>query len=240
MMRIIPAIDIIEGRCVRLEQGDYARKKLYGTNPVALAEKLEQQGFRYLHLVDLDGAKAGRPVNLKVLEQIASRTALRIDFGGGVKNTEALEQVFDAGAQQVTAGSIAVKKPETVTRWLERFGPEKIILGADVKEGKVYINGWKTETDWELFPFLEFYLKKGIQTVVCTDIARDGLLQGSAVALYREIVKTFPSLKLIASGGVNSAGDLAALQKAGLDGAIVGKALLENKITMDQIKDYVG
>jgi len=240
MMRIIPAIDIIEGRCVRLEQGDYARKKLYGTDPVDLAEKLEQQGFRYLHLVDLDGARAGRPVNLKILERIAARTGLLIDFGGGVKNTEALEQVFDAGAQQVTAGSIAVKKPETVTRWLERFGPEKIILGADVKEGKVYINGWKTETDWELFPFLEFYLKKGIQTVVCTDIARDGLLQGSAVALYREIVKVFPSLKLIASGGVNSVEDLTALQKAGLDGVIVGKALLENKITMDQIKDYVG
>jgi len=239
-MRIIPAIDIIGGRCVRLEQGDYDRKKLYATDPVKLAKKQEEQGFRYLHLVDLDGAKAGKPQNLNVLQKIAAQTHLTVDFGGGIKNTETLEQAFNAGAQQITAGSIAVKEPETVIRWLERFGPEKIILGADVKDKKVYINGWKTETEWQLFPFLEFYLKKGVRYAVCTDIARDGLLQGSAVDLYRNILRAFPSLKLIASGGVNSAGDLTALNDAGLDGAIVGKALLENKITIDQIKNYVG
>jgi phosphoribosylformimino-5-aminoimidazole carboxamide ribotide isomerase len=239
-MRIIPAIDIIGGRCVRLEQGDYARKKQYGADPVELAKKLEGEGFRYLHLVDLDGAKAGKPVNLKVLENIAAQTNLAIDFGGGVKDMKALEQVFKAGAQQVTAGSIAVKDPEMVAEWLARFGPEKIILGADVKDKKVYINGWKTETEWELLPFLDFYLKKGVRYAVCTDIARDGMLQGSAIGLYREIIAAFPSLQLIASGGVNSAKDLEMLNDAGLDGAIVGKALLENKITIDQIKNYVG
>ncbi len=239
-MRIIPAIDIIGGRCVRLEQGDYARKKTYGQNPLDLAKSLEQQGFRYLHLVDLDGAKAGKPVNLDVLEKIAAQTGLVVDFGGGVKDTAALELVFRAGARQVTAGSVAVKKTEMVARWLKRFGPEKIILGADVKDRKVYINGWRTETQWELFPFLEFYLEKGIKYVVCTDISRDGLLAGSAVKLYKEIVSAFPALKLVASGGVSSAAELSVLHRAGLDGAIVGKALLENKITLNQIKDYVG
>jgi len=238
-MRIIPAIDIIEGRCVRLEQGDYSRKKIYDNDPVELAKKLEDTGFRYLHLVDLDGAKAGKPVNLKVLEKICNQTGLMVDYGGGVKDTNALSRVFNSGAQQVTAGSIAVKKPEVVVAWLEQFGPEKIILGADVKDKKVYINGWKTETDWQLFPFLTFYLEKGIQYVVCTDITRDGLLGGSAVGLYKEILAAFPALKLVASGGVSSAEDLGLLCDAGLDGAIVGKALLENRITIDQIKQYV-
>ncbi len=238
-MRIIPAIDIIEGRCVRLVQGDYSRKKIYGKDPLEFAKQLEDQGFRYLHLVDLDGAKAGKPVNMKVLEKICSQTSLVVDYGGGVKDTAALSRVFDNGAQQVTAGSIAVKNPEEVGGWLEQFGPEKIILGADVKDEKVFINGWKTETEWQLFPFLKFYLEKGIKYVVCTDISRDGLLAGSAVELYKEIRKEFPSLKLIASGGVSSADDLALLKKDGLDGAIVGKALLENRITIDQIKQYV-
>ncbi len=238
-MRIIPAIDIIEGRCVRLVQGDYSRKKIYGKDPLEFAKQLEDQGFRYLHLVDLDGAKAGKPVNMKVLEKICSQTSLVVDYGGGVKDTAALSRVFDNGAQQVTAGSIAVKNPEEVGGWLEQFGPEKIILGADVKDKIVFINGWKTETEWQLFPFLKFYLEKGIKYVVCTDISRDGLLAGSAVELYKEIRKEFPSLKLIASGGVSSADDLALLKKDGLDGAIVGKALLENRITIDQIKQYV-
>ncbi|VAW27274.1 Phosphoribosylformimino-5-aminoimidazole carboxamide ribotide isomerase [hydrothermal vent metagenome] len=238
-MRIIPAIDIIEGRCVRLEQGDYSRKKIYDKDPLEFAKQLEGNGFRYLHLVDLDGAKAGKPVNIKVLENICSQTSLVVDYGGGVKDTAALSRVFDNGAQQVTAGSIAVKNPEEVGGWLEQFGSEKIILGADVNDKKVYINGWKTETDWDLFLFLKFYLEKGIQYVVCTDISRDGLLAGSAVELYKEILKSFPTLKLIASGGVSSAEDLGLLQNAGLDGAIVGKALLENKITINQIERYV-
>ena len=238
-MRIIPAIDIIEGRCVRLEQGDYSRKKIYDKDPLEFAKQLEDQGFRYLHLVDLDGAKAGKPVNMKVLEKICSQTSLVVDYGGGVKDTAALSRVFDNGAQQVTAGSIAVKNPEEVGGWLKQFGPEKIILGADVKDEKVFINGWKTETEWQLFPFLKFYLEKGIKYAVCTDISRDGLLAGSAVQLYKEIRKEFPSLKLIASGGVSSAEDIALLYEAGLDGAIVGKAILENRITMNQIKAYV-
>ncbi len=238
-MRIIPAIDIIEGRCVRLEQGDYSRKKIYDKDPLEFAKQLEDQGFRYLHLVDLDGAKAGKPVNMKVLEKICSQTSLVVDYGGGVKDTAALSRVFDNGAQQVTAGSIAVKNPEEVGGWLKQFGPEKIILGADVKDEKVFINGWKTETEWQLFPFLKFYLEKGIKYAVCTDISRDGLLAGSAVQLYKEIRKEFPSLKLIASGGVSSAEDIALLYEAGLDGAIVGKAILENRIAMNQIKAYV-
>ncbi len=238
-MRIIPAIDIIEGRCVRLKQGDYSRKKIYDKDPLEFAKQLEGQGFGYLHLVDLDGAKAGKPVNLMVLEKICSQTRLVVDYGGGVKDTAALSRVFDNGARQVTAGSIAVKNPEEVGSWLEQFGSERIILGADVKEKKVFINGWKTESEWQLFPFLKFYLEKGIQYVVCTDISRDGLLGGSALELYKEILKAFPTLKLIASGGVNSAEDLGLLQNAGLDGAIVGKALLENRITIDQIKQYV-
>ncbi len=238
-MRIIPAIDIIEGRCVRLEQGDYSRKKIYDKDPLELAKQLEGQGFGYLHLVDLDGAKAGKPINMKILEKICNQTHLVVDYGGGVKDTAALSRVFDNGARQVTAGSIAVKNPEEVGSWLEQFGSERIILGADVKDMTVFINGWKTESEWQLFPFLEFYLEKGIQYVVCTDISRDGLLEGSAVELYKEILKAFPTLKLIASGGVNSAEDLGLLQNAGLDGAIVGKALLENRITIDQIKQYV-
>jgi phosphoribosylformimino-5-aminoimidazole carboxamide ribotide isomerase len=238
-MRIIPAIDIIEGRCVRLEQGDYSRKKIYDKDPLEFAKQLEGQGFGYLHLVDLDGAKAGKPVNMKILEKICSQTRLVVDYGGGVKDTTALSRVFDNGARQITAGSIAVKNPEEVGSWLEQFGSERIILGADVKEKKVFINGWKTESEWQLFPFLKFYLEKGIQYVVCTDISRDGLLGGSAVELYKEILKAFPTLKLIASGGVNSAEDLGLLQNTGLDGAIVGKALLENRITIDQIKQYV-
>lgn len=239
-MRIIPAIDIIGGRCVRLEQGDYSRKKNYDRHPVDLAKKLDEEGFRYLHLVDLDGAKAGKPVNLKILDAICSQTRLQVDYGGGIKDTKALLQVFDHGARQATAGSIAVKMPETVTGWIEKFGPEKIILGADVKDNKVYIDGWKTETRWDLFSFLAFYIEKGIQYVVCTDIARDGLLQGSAVELYRSVLKEFPELKLIASGGVKGEADLSVLQKAGLEGAIIGKAWLENKITTDQMKKYVG
>ena len=239
-MRIIPAIDIINGQCVRLEQGDYSRKKSYDKNPVEWAKKFEDAGFKYLHLVDLDGAKSGKPVNLQVLEQICNKTNLHVDYGGGIKDADALTRVFGAGAQQVTAGSIAVKRPDIVTGWLRQFGSEKIILGADVKDNRVYINGWKTKTDWELFPFLNDYLQKGIRYAVCTDIARDGLLAGSAVKLYQNILQAFPSLNLIASGGVNSLEDLDKLFATGVEGVVVGKALLENKISMEQMKKYVG
>jgi len=238
-MRIIPAMDIIGGRCVRLEQGDYSRKKVYDKDPLEYAKALEGQGFMYLHLVDLDGAKAGKLINRKILERICNRTRLEVDFGGGVKDRDSLSVVFSCGARQVTAGSVAVRQPDEVGKWLEQFGPEKIILGADVKDKKVFINGWKTETQWNLFPFLKSFIEKGIQYVVCTDISRDGLLKGSAVELYKEIRKEFPGLKLIASGGVHKAEDLDLLADAGLEGAIVGKALLENKITVNQIRHYV-
>ncbi len=239
-MRIIPAIDVMEGRCVRLEQGDFQRKKFYDLDPVEYALQLEEQGVRYLHLVDLDGARAGFPVNLSVLENVCKETRLQVDFGGGIKDADGVKQVLDKGASQVTAGSMAVRKPEQVLHWLEMFGPEKIILGADVKDEQIYIDGWKTRTRWNLFDFLDFYAKKGVRYVVCTDIARDGLLQGSAVALYRKILKKFPDIKLIASGGIHHTGDLDRLLHAGVEGAIVGKALLENKITYKQLKNYVG
>jgi len=239
-MRIIPAMDIIGGRCVRLEQGDYSRKKIYDKDPLEYAKALESQGFKYLHLVDLDGAKAGKLINWKILEKICNQTRLEVDFGGGVKDRDSLSVVFDCGARQITAGSIAVRQPDEVEKWLEQFGPEKIILGADVKDKKVFINGWKTETQWNLFPFLKSFIEKGIQYVVCTDISRDGLLKGSAVELYKEIRNEFPGLKLIASGGVHKAEDLDLLADAGLEGTIVGKALLENKININQIKRYVG
>ncbi len=239
-MRIIPAIDIMEGRCVRLVQGDFQQKKVYDRDPVEYALRLQEAGVRSLHLVDLDGARAGHPVNLSVLENICKKTRLKVDFGGGVKDGDGVQQVLDKGATQVTAGSMAVRDPDTVLLWLERFGPEKIILGADVKNEQVYIDGWKTRTQWNLFDFLDFYTWKGIQYVVCTDIARDGLLQGSAVALYRKILKRFPGMKLIASGGIHQTDDLDRLIRAGVEGAIVGKALLENKITLKQLKNYVG
>ena len=229
-MRIIPALDIIDGKCVRLEQGDFSTKKIYDKNPVDYAKSLEDKGFDYLHLVDLDGAKKGSPVNLKIAETICHATHLKVDFGGGIKNTETAKQAFEAGVRQITAGSIAVNNPQMVSEWITLFGNEKIILGADVKAEKVYINGWKTNTGINLFDFLKSFEKVGVQYVICTDISRDGLLQGSAVALYRKILKAFPNLKLIASGGIHNAEDVKLLEDSGLEGAIIGKALLENKI----------
>ncbi len=229
-MRIIPALDIIDGKCVRLEQGDFSTKKIYDKNPVDYARSLEDKGFNYLHLVDLDGAKKGSPVNLGIVETICHTTRLNVDFGGGIKNTKTAKQAFDTGVRQITAGSIAVNNPEMVSEWLTLFGTEKIILGADVKDEKIYINGWKTNTEINLFNFLKSYNKLGIKYVICTDINRDGLLQGSAVSLYQKILKAFPNLKLIASGGVHSTEDIQLLEETGLEGAIIGKALLENKI----------
>ena len=229
-MRIIPALDIIDGKCVRLEQGDFSTKKIYDQNPVDYAKSLEDKGFTYLHLVDLDGAKKGSPVNLGIVETICHTTRLKVDFGGGIKNTETAKQAFDVGVRQITAGSIAVNNPKMVLEWLSHFGAEKIILGADVKDEKIYINGWKTNTGINLFDFLKPFNEQGIQYVICTDISRDGLLQGSAVSLYHKILKAFPNLKLIASGGVHSTEDIQLLEETGLEGAIIGKALLENKI----------
>ncbi len=238
-MRIIPALDMIGGKCVRLEQGDFVKKKVYEKSPVDYAKSLEDAGFKYLHLVDLDGARAGASVHLNILEEICKSTQLTVDFGGGVKNTETVKKVFECGAQQVTAGSLAIKNPDLVREWLSQFGAEKVILGADVKDEIIYIDGWKTFTGVTLFPFLDDFQKAGVKYVICTDISKDGLLLGSSVELYRKIREKFPKLKLIASGGIHALDDLDRLQNSGLEGAIVGKALLENKVDLTKMKNYV-
>lgn len=238
-MKIIPAIDLIEGKCVRLEQGDYARKKVYNANPVEVAKSFEDKGVKYLHLVDLDGAKAGHIVNWKVLKAIAEQTSLHIDFGGGVKRRQDLEVAFENGAKQVTGGSIAVKNKAEFQSWIETYGGEKIILGADVKEEKIAISGWKEITDIGLFAFVKEYQDLGIQSIICTDIQKDGLLSGSSVDLYRRLIETFPGLKVVASGGVSSLEEIQQLEAIGTYGAIIGKALYEKKLTIEALKPYL-
>jgi phosphoribosylformimino-5-aminoimidazole carboxamide ribotide isomerase len=235
-MKIIPAIDIIDGKCVRLTQGDYAQKKVYNENPLEVAKEFEAAGITNLHLVDLDGAKASQIINYKVLEKIASQTNLKIDFGGGLKSNEDLKIAFDSGANQITGGTIAVKDPELFLSWLQKYGSEKIILGADVKNGKIATNGWQEESDIELLDFLEIYLEGGIEYVICTDISKDGLLQGSAVDLYAKIKNEFPKIKLIASGGVVSIEELEKLKELEMHGAIVGKAIYEGKIKLEDLR----
>ena len=235
MIELVPAIDIIDGKCVRLSQGDYDSKKIYNENPVEVAKELEANGIRRLHVVDLDGAASHHVVNYRTLEQIATRTSLIIDFGGGVKSDEDLILAFENGAQMVTGGSIAVKNPDLFTRWLNQYGSEKIILGADVKDKKVAVNGWKDETETELMPFLQEYVHKGIQKVICTDISCDGMLQGPSLELYQEILSQQPDLFLIASGGVSSMDDIRALHDAGVPSVIFGKALYEGRITLKDL-----
>jgi phosphoribosylformimino-5-aminoimidazole carboxamide ribotide isomerase len=235
-MKIIPAIDIIDGKCVRLSQGDYAQKTVYNEDPLEVAKEFEDHGIRYLHLVDLDGAKSSKVVNWSVLERIATKTNLHIDFGGGVKSDDDIRGVFNAGAKQVTAGSIAVKSPETVERWINEFGGERIILGADVRNRKIAINGWLEESELEISAFLERYLKMGICTSICTDISKDGMLQGASTELYVDLLKQFPDLQLIASGGVTSIQEIIELQQKGLHGAIVGKAIYEGRITLKELE----
>ncbi|MFT6320728.1 MAG: phosphoribosylformimino-5-aminoimidazole carboxamide ribotide isomerase [Granulosicoccus sp.] len=235
-MKIIPAIDIIDGKCVRLTQGDYAQKKVYNENPLEVAKEFEAAGITNLHLVDLDGAKASQIINYKVLEKIASQTNLKIDFGGGLKSNEDLKIAFDSGANQITGGTIAVKNPELFLSWLQKYGSEKIILGADIKNGKIATNGWQEESDIELLDFLEIYLEGGIEYVICTDISKDGLLQGSAVDLYAKIKNEFPKIKLIASGGVVSIEELEKLKELEMHGAIVGKAIYEGKIKLEDLR----
>lgn len=238
-MKIIPAIDIIDGKCVRLTQGDYAQKKVYNENPLEVAKEFEAAGITNLHLVDLDGAKASRIINYKVLEKIASQTNLKIDFGGGLKSNEDLKIAFDSGANQITGGTIAVKNPELFLGWLQEYGSEKIILGADVKNGKIATNGWQEESDIELMDFLEIYLEGGIEYVICTDISKDGLLQGSAIDLYTKIKDEFPNIKLIASGGVVSMEELEKLKELNIHGAIVGKAIYEQKIKLTELTNFI-
>ncbi|MCH8942317.1 MAG: 1-(5-phosphoribosyl)-5-[(5-phosphoribosylamino)methylideneamino]imidazole-4-carboxamide isomerase [Bacteroidetes bacterium] len=239
-MRIMPAIDIIEGKCIRLTQGDYERKVIYNENPLEVAKQFEDNGIKYLHLVDLDGAKAKKIINRKVLEEIASKTKLKIDFGGGIRTDEDIKLAFNCGADQVTGGSIAVKNKELFLSWLDKFGPEKIILGADVKEEKITINGWYEKTEINIFPFIENYRIKGIKYFICTDINRDGLLQGAAINLYKKITDRFTDIKLIASGGVSSTDEIDELIKLNLDGVIIGKAIYENKISLKELRKYVG
>ena len=237
-IKIIPAIDIIEGKCVRLSQGDYNQKKVYNENPLEVAKSFEDHGIEHLHLVDLDGAKSAKVVNYAILEKIASNTGLKIDFGGGVKSDEDIKRVLVAGANQITAGSIAVKSPENVYEWISKYGADKIILGADVRDRKIAINGWKEDSGIELFPFLNDFIERGISSTICTDISKDGMMSGSSVELYEEITNEFPTLNLIASGGVSSMNEIKELQDKGLYGAIVGKAIYEGQISLNEIAEY--
>lgn len=239
MIQLIPAIDIIDGKCVRLSQGDYDSKKVYNENPVEVAKELEAHGIRRLHVVDLDGAASNHVVNYRTLKQIATQTSLTIDFGGGVKSDEDLMIAFENGARMVTGGSIAVKNPELFCSWLQKYGSEKIILGADVKEHKIAVNGWKDESTCELFPFLRDYVEKGIRKVICTDISCDGMLQGPSIDLYKEILEQHPDLFLIASGGVSCADDIRTLDAAGVPAVIFGKALYEGRITFKELESFV-
>lgn len=238
-MRIIPAIDIIDGKCVRLSQGDYSRKKIYNESPLEVAKEFQDSGIQYLHLVDLDGAKAKKIVNQDVLELICMKTDLIVDFGGGLKTNEDLKIAFDSGANQVTAGSIAVSNSGLVENWIEHFGPDKIILGADVKDEQIMINGWQTNAEIEITSFIERFVKTGLQSVISTDISTDGMLSGPSIPLYKKLISEFPNLKIIASGGVGSLTDLDQLKLVGVEGVIIGKAIYENKVCLKELQNYV-
>jgi phosphoribosylformimino-5-aminoimidazole carboxamide ribotide isomerase len=239
MIEIIPAIDIIGGKCVRLSQGDYAQKKEYHNNPVEVAKSFEDVGIRRLHLVDLDGAKNKKIVNLAVLENIAKSTSLIIDFGGGVQSNEDVEAAFNAGAHQVTGGSIAVKNKVLFENWIEKFGPSKIILGADAKDEKIAISGWEENSGLDIYEFISSYLSKSIQYVICTDISKDGLLAGPSFILYQSILSKFKDVKLIASGGVTTLDDVKKLNSDGLYGVIIGKAIYEGTITLRDLQKFI-
>lgn len=239
MIEIIPAIDIIEGKCVRLSKGDYDSKKVYNENPVEVAKEFEANGISRLHVVDLDGAASHHIVNYSILEKIASQTSLIIDFGGGIKSDEDLKIAFESGAKMITGGSIAVKEPELFTQWIKKYGSDKIILGADVKNKMIAVNGWKEGTELELMTFLEEYIERGIKKVICTDIDCDGMLQGPSTALYNEILEKFPSTYLIASGGVSCIDDIIKLEEAKVPAVIFGKALYEGKIQLKDLKIFL-
>ena len=234
-MRIIPAIDLIDGKCVRLTQGDYAQKKIYNENPVEVAKEFEDAGIKYLHLVDLDGAKAGKVINWNVVESITSQTGLAVDFGGGIKTDSELTKLFDLGVKQVNLGSIAVKEPAKVATWIKQYGKEKIILSADVKEELVAISGWLENSKLSITDFLNDYQANGIEYVTCTDISTDGMLSGPNITLYKKLLSLFPSLKLIASGGVSSMDDLRELKSIHVDGVIIGKAIYEGRVSLKEL-----
>lgn len=234
-MRIIPAIDLIDGKCVRLTQGDYAQKKIYNENPIEVAKQFEDAGLKYLHLVDLDGAKAGQVINWEVAKNIATQTRLQIDFGGGIKTEEEIDRLLDFGIRQVNLGSIAVRRPNRVYEWMEKFGSDKIILSADVKNEQVQISGWQEAAAINITDLVHGYSLQGIQYVTCTDISTDGMLTGPNLPLYKNLMTKFPSLKFIASGGVGGVKDLDELKKAGVFGVIIGKAIYENKISLSEL-----
>ncbi len=253
-MRIIPAIDIIDGKCVRLSKGDYNTKIIYNENPLEVAKQFETHGIQYLHLVDLDGAKSSQIVNHKILEQIASQTSLKIDFGGGLKSDNDLRIAFESGANQITGGSIAVKNPDLFKEWISKYGSEKIILGADCHPDasgeKVAVSGWLEESKEDLIPFIQNYQRSGIQYVICTDIAKDGMLEGPSFDLYAKILQNCNSalspraqsrseIKLIASGGISTFDELPKLAELGCEGTIIGKAIYENRITLKQLEQYI-
>ncbi len=248
-MRIIPAIDIIEGKCVRLSKGDYSTKIIYNENPVEVAKNFEAHGIEYLHLVDLDGAKASHIVNHKILEQIATQTNLKIDFGGGLKSDEDLKIAFESGANQITGGSIAVKNPSLFKNWISKYGSDKIILGADAFNEKIAIGGWLEESDKELIPFVQEYQKEGIEYVICTDISKDGMLQGPSFNLYKKMLEhcnvisstaeKSHKIKLIASGGISAFDELPKLAEMGCEGTIIGKAIYENRISLKQLEGFI-
>jgi phosphoribosylformimino-5-aminoimidazole carboxamide ribotide isomerase len=244
-MRIIPAIDIIDGKCVRLSKGDYDTKKIYNENPLEVAKSFEAHGIQYLHLVDLDGAKSSQIVNYKVLEQIASKTNLKIDFGGGLKSDADLKIAFESGANQITGGSIAIKQPEVFKSWIQQYGADKIILGADAMNEKVAISGWLEESKEEVIPFIQSYQQEGIQYVICTDISKDGMLEGPSFELYQRILdfdlsnRAESRLKLIASGGISTFDELPKLAELGCEGTIIGKAIYEGRISLKQLENYI-
>jgi len=237
-MEIIPAIDIIDGKCVRLTQGDYSQQTIYNENPLEVALQFEDAGLKRLHLVDLDGAKAGTVKNWKVLEQLTAKTSLVIDFGGGIKKEEDLTVVFNSGAAYATIGSLAVKQETVFVEWLKKYGAAKFLLGADVKEEKIAVAGWLETTDIWIYDFIAQYMAHGIQQVFCTDVSKDGKLEGPSLHLYQQILAKFPSLHFIASGGVSNMHDLEALRETGCTGAIVGKAIYENRISLKELSKF--
>ncbi len=235
MIELVPAIDLIEGKCVRLTKGDYATEKVYNEDPVSVAREFESYGFKRIHVVDLDGARSKHVVNYRILEKIATHTALTIDFGGGIKTDEDLRITFDCGATMATIGSVAVTSPDTFYHWLQQYGAEHIILGADVKDGQISINGWKENSSHDLIPFLTQYINNGVTNVLCTEISKDGMLQGPAIDLYKTIMQTFPKCRLIASGGVSCLKDIVDLNDEGIPAVVFGKAIYEGKISLNEL-----
>ena len=238
-MRIIPAIDIIDGKCVRLSKGDYNTKIIYNENPLDVAKSFEAYGIEYLHLVDLDGAKSSQIVNYKILEQIATQTNLKIDFGGGLKSDADLKIAFESGANQITGGSIAVKNRELFEKWIAEYGADKIILGADANNEKVAVSGWLENSNEDLIPFIQEYQNKGIQYVICTDIAKDGMLEGPSFDLYAKILAEAKGIKLVASGGISTFDELPRLAELGCEGTIIGKAIYEGRISLKQLEQFI-